>query len=86
MTSEDDLVEAGAAELSERAWDGVCGLGGGVGVEAMTGVLDLLLGAGDGGGLETGRLTTSPSGFRMTIAALFLGRWNEFEAAGTCLA
>lgn len=57
--------------------------GGGVGVDEMTGgVLDLLLGAGDAGGLEVGSFTTSPSGFLITIAALLRGlRWIA-EVAG----
>ncbi len=67
--------------LSDRAWDGVEGLGGGVGVEAtIGGVLDWRLGAGEAGVFICDfKSTTSPAGFLITMAALFFWRTKVEE-------
>jgi hypothetical protein len=61
-------------------------LGGGVGVEAMTGgVLVRLLGAGEAGALKASTSNASPSGRLITMAAL-LRAGLEKELLGVALA
>ena len=62
-------------------------MGGGVGVEVITGgVLVRSLGAGDAGAFKLSTSKAPPSGFLIRIAALLRGGLVKFEDSGVAFA